>query len=70
MSGQIGKSINLNIIQVCGDFFTDDDEVEIEAAVLLTSALYALVGLCLGDILHFNIPWTVANKYYFIDSDA
>jgi len=65
-----GNHIDLNLIPVGIESFTDSDHAEIDAAVQATRDIYATVNLGVGRVRRFFITTKEANGRDNIDSDG
>lgn len=65
-----GKHLHLNLIRVGVEFFTPDDEAEIDAAVRLMRFIYAGAGLGIGRVQRWFITTEEADGHENIGSDC
>lgn len=65
-----GKHIELNLIRVGIESFTNSDEIEIDAAVQFTRDTYATVNLGISRVRRYFITTADANGAENIDNDA
>jgi hypothetical protein len=64
-----GFHFHLNVIRVGSDNFTDDDDDEIDYALLKARRIYATQHVGIGRVMHFAVPVDLAQGYDNVTSD-